>query len=162
MGVVKLRGVGVYLFGSSVWQVQLSLRTVKTVSQTCRCRCASHSLLAYRLKIHGPKTVYCTINCKRRWNLLKKNIHKGDNCVNDGKNLNGCDMFKVKQMIVVYDDFFFWRRSTAVWGYDMLVYVIISCTTEESALLKLGSEYRTVIGKVTVVRSHETCFIFIG
>jgi hypothetical protein len=132
VGVVKLRGVGVYLFGSSVWQVQLSLRREKTVDQTCRCRCTSDSLLAYRLKIHLPKTVHCTINCKRRWHLLKKNIHKGDNCVNDWKSLNGCDMFKVKQMIVVYDAFFWgyclWRfffflkRWTAVWGYDMLVY----------------------------------------
>jgi len=44
----------------------------------------------------------------------------------------------------------------------MLVYVIISGTTEESALMKLGSECRTGIGRVTVLRPRETCFIFTG
>jgi len=48
LGVVKWRGVGVYLLGTSVWQGELYLRRRREwLDQTCRC--ISDSLLAYRL-----------------------------------------------------------------------------------------------------------------
>ena len=56
--VVKWRGVGVHLLGTSVWQGQLYLPRRREYTRTRRCRCTSDSLLAYRLKIpwQNPST----------------------------------------------------------------------------------------------------------
>jgi hypothetical protein len=78
-----------------------------------------------------------------------------------GKKRYGCDMFKVKQMIVVYDAFFRETIDCSVGLRYARIRVIVSSTTEDSALMKMGSECRTVIGKLTVLRPHETCFMFI-
>jgi hypothetical protein len=64
VGVVKWRGVGVYLLGTSVWQGQVFLRKRREeLDQTC-CRCISDWLLAYRLKTPTAKTMYCTIDTR--------------------------------------------------------------------------------------------------
>jgi hypothetical protein len=72
LGVVKWRGVGVYLVGSSVWQGQPSLpRRREGLDQTRRCHCISHSLLVYRLKIPPAKNMHCTLAREHDGSLVR-------------------------------------------------------------------------------------------
>ena len=71
LGVVKWRGVGVYLVGSSVWQGRPSLRRRREgLDQTGCCRCISDSLLAYRSKLPPATTMRCTIACGHNGSLV--------------------------------------------------------------------------------------------
>jgi hypothetical protein len=70
LGVVKCRGVGVYLILTAVWQGQLYLlRRREGLDQTWSCRCTSESLLAYRMKILPVKSMHRTLYCSTQLKL---------------------------------------------------------------------------------------------